>query len=407
MTERACGRRPCRVLTPCVQLVASSYAGEQPDPGASKMTVYRLHLRRPPEYRTMRRPPQTAGQIIFRMKELGKISQKSVASDQVSMIEIDDGAAGQRIDNFLLRVCKGVPKSHIYRILRSGEVRVNKGRVDAQYRLAHGDLVRVPPIRIAHGTEASTHTPVPAANFNILFEDDHMLVIDKPAGVAVHGGSGVAFGVIEQMREARPQAKFLELVHRLDRETSGVLMLAKKRAALVGLHEQIRENKMDKRYYACVHGEWASDWGHRRAVKEPLHKYLTADGERRVRVQADGLASHTVFNLVNRWPEYALLEAELKTGRTHQIRVHLAHLALPIVGDAKYGDFTLNKELARTNARPGLKRMFLHAYRLKLAHPVTGAVLQFEAPLPAECRRFIEQLNELNKGSIPETDTHG
>jgi 23S rRNA pseudouridine955/2504/2580 synthase len=407
MTERACGRRPCRVLTPCVQLVASRYAGEQPDPGASKMTVYRLHLRRPPEYRTMRRPPQTAGQIIFRMKELGKISQKSVASDQVSMIEIDDGAAGQRIDNFLLRVCKGVPKSHIYRILRSGEVRVNKGRVDAQYRLEHGDLVRVPPIRIAQGTEASTHAAVPAAHFDILFEDDHMLVIDKPAGVAVHGGSGVAFGVIEQMREARPQAKFLELVHRLDRETSGVLMLAKKRAALVGLHEQIRENKMDKRYYACVHGEWASDWGRRRAVKEPLHKYLTADGERRVRVQADGRASHTVFNLVNRWPEYALLEAELKTGRTHQIRVHLAHLDLPIVGDAKYGDFALNKELARTNARPGLKRMFLHAYRLKLTHPVTGAVLQFEAPLPAECRRFIDQLNELNKGSNPETDTHG
>jgi 23S rRNA pseudouridine955/2504/2580 synthase len=185
----------------------------------------------------------------------------------------------------------------------------------------------------------------------------------------------------------------LELVHRLDRETSGVLMLAKKRAALVNLHEQIRENRMDKRYFACVHGEWASDWGRRRAVKEPLHKYLTADGERRVRVQADGLASHTVFNLVNRWPDYALLEAELKTGRTHQIRVHLAHLE--------------NKELARTNARPGLKRMFLHAYRLKLAHPATGDVLQFEAPLPAECRRFIDQLNEINNGATPETNTHG
>jgi 23S rRNA pseudouridine955/2504/2580 synthase len=248
---------------------------------------------------------------------------------------------------------------------------------------------------------------VPAAHFEILFEDDHMLVIDKPAGVAVHGGSGVAFGVIEQMREARPQAKFLELVHRLDRETSGVLMLAKKRAALVNLHEQIRENRMDKRYFACVHGEWASDWGRRRAVKEPLHKYLTADGERRVRVQADGLASHTVFNLVNRWPDYALLEAELKTGRTHQIRVHLAHLELPIVGDVKYGDFALNKELARTNERPGLKRMFLHAYRLKLAHPATGDVLQFEAPLPAECRRFIDQLNEINNGATPETNTHG
>ncbi|WP_090529178.1 RluA family pseudouridine synthase [Paraburkholderia sartisoli] len=345
------------------------------------------------------------------MKELGKISQKSlngaVAGDQVSMIEIDDGAAGQRIDNFLLRVCKGVPKSHVYRILRSGEVRVNKGRVDAQYRLQLGDLVRVPPIRIAQGTEAAAHPPPPSADFRILFEDDHMLVIDKPAGVAVHGGSGVAFGVIEQMRQARPQAKFLELVHRLDRETSGVLMLAKKRAALVGLHEQIRENQMDKRYYACVHGQWASDWGRRRAVREPLHKYLTPEGERRVRVQPDGLPSHTVFNLIDRWPSYALVEAELKTGRTHQIRVHLQHLALPIVGDTKYGDFALNKALARANANPGLKRMFLHAYRLKLKHPATGDVLQFDAPLPAECRRFVDQLTALRDQPQNETNPHG
>jgi len=272
------------------------------------------------------------------MKGLGKISQNQVASDQVSFIEIDESAAGQRIDNFLVRVCKGVPKSHIYRILRSGEVRVNKGRVDAQYRLALGDIVRVPPIRTSQSTVPAGAVPVPAAQFPVLYEDDALLVIDKPAGVAVHGGSGVAFGVIEQLREARPQGRFLELVHRLDRETSGVLMLAKKRSALVGLHEQMRENQTDKRYFACVHGEWASDWGRRRAVKEPLHKYLTPEGERRVRVQADGMPSHTVFNLVERWPGYALLEAELKTGRTHQIRVHLAHLGLPIVGDAKYGN---------------------------------------------------------------------
>ncbi|PLZ02482.1 RNA pseudouridine synthase [Burkholderia sp. WAC0059] len=329
------------------------------------------------------------------MKGLGKISQNQVASDQVSFVEIDDGAAGQRIDNFLVRVCKGVPKSHIYRILRSGEVRVNKGRVDAQYRLASGDVVRVPPVRTAQATDVPMAAPVPAAHFPLLYEDDALLVIDKPAGVAVHGGSGVAFGVIEQMRATRPQARFLELVHRLDRETSGILMLAKKRAALVGLHEQIRENRMDKRYYACVHGEWAADWGRRRAVREPLHKYLTPEGERRVRVQPDGLASHTVFNLVERWPGYALLEAELKTGRTHQIRVHLAHLGLPIVGDAKYGDFPLNKALARASARPGIKRMFLHAHRLRLAHPLTGEALQFEAPLPAECRRFVDELKAL------------
>ena len=290
------------------------------------------------------------------------------------MIEIDDGAAGQRIDNFLLRVCKGVPKSHIYRILRSGEVRVNKGRVDAQYRLAYGDLVRVPPIRIAKSDEP-VNAPAPSAHFDILFEDDHMLVIDKPAGVAVHGGSGVAFGVIEQLRNARPHAKFLELVHRLDRETSGVLMLAKKRAALVNLHEQIRENRVDKRYYALGHGDWQSDWGRRRIVKAPLHKYVAADGERRVRIQENGLPSHTVFNLIERWQDYAWVEAELKTGRTHQIRVHMASIGLPIAGDAKYGDFALNKELARPSAKPSLKRMFLHAYRLKITHPATGAPL--------------------------------
>jgi 23S rRNA pseudouridine955/2504/2580 synthase len=328
------------------------------------------------------------------MNELGKISQKLVAADQVSMIQVDEGAAGQRIDNFLLRVCKGVPKSHIYRILRSGEVRVNKGRVDAKYRLVAGDLVRMPPVRLAERAAHEVFPSAPLARFDVLFEDEYLVVIDKPAGVAVHGGSGIAFGVIEQMREARPLGKFLELVHRLDRETSGVLMLAKKRAALVGLHEQIRENRMDKRYYACVHGQWAAGWGRRRAVKEPLFKYLTPDGERRVRVQPDGLPSHTVFNLVEHWADYVLVEAELKTGRTHQIRVHLAHLGLPIVGDAKYGDFALNKALARTDARPGLKRMFLHAHRLSLEHPVTGEPLTFEAPLPDDCRGFLNQLND-------------
>lgn len=328
------------------------------------------------------------------MNELGKISQKLVAADQVSMIQVDEGIAGQRIDNFLLRVCKGVPKSHIYRILRSGEVRVNKGRVDAKYRLVSGDVVRVPPVRLAE-RGAQDAPAAPPARFDVLFEDEYLLVIDKPAGVAVHGGSGIAFGVIEQMREARPLGKFLELVHRLDRETSGVLMLAKKRAALVGLHEQIRDSRIDKRYYACSHGNWPADWGRRRAVKEPLHKYLTGEGERRVRVDPDGLPSHTVFNLVERWPAYALVEAELKTGRTHQIRVHLAHLGLPIVGDAKYGDFTLNKALARSDARPGFKRMFLHAHRLRLTHPVTGEPLTFESPLPDDCRRFLDQLNAM------------
>jgi 23S rRNA pseudouridine955/2504/2580 synthase len=325
------------------------------------------------------------------MNELGKISSQRTSADQVSMVEIGDESAGQRIDNFLMRTCKGVPKSHIYRILRSGEVRVNKGRISAEYKLQTGDLVRIPPIRVAQPDEPRG-TIVPAATFPIVFEDEHLLIINKPAGVAVHGGSGVSFGVIEQLRQAHPQAKFLELVHRLDRETSGVLMLAKKRAALVGLHEQIRENRMDKRYLACVRGEWSDA---RRIVKAPLHKYLTAEGERRVRVQDDGQSAHTVFNLIERFDGYALLEAELKTGRTHQIRVHLQHLGTPILGDEKYGDYAFNRELSRSGAKPQLKRMFLHAYKLKLTHPATGAPLQVEAPLPPECEGFLRQLRAL------------
>ena len=309
------------------------------------------------------------------------------------MLDIGDESAGQRIDNFLLRACKGVPKSHIYRILRSGEVRVNKGRVDAAYRLELGDVVRVPPIRVAK-PETPASVQVPAANFPLIYEDDHLLAIDKPAGVAVHGGSGVSFGVIEQIRQARPQAKFLELVHRLDRDTSGILLLAKKRAALLNLHEQIRASRTDKRYLVCVQGEWPTDWGNKRVVKAALHKYVGGDGERRVRVQEDGQSAHTVFNLVERLGVFTLLEAELKTGRTHQIRVHLAHLAMPIAGDDKYGDFALNKNLARAGARPSLKRMFLHAYRLRLLHPFTGSPLLLEASLPAVCESFLQQLRD-------------
>ncbi len=213
-------------------------------------------------------------------------------------------------------------------------------------------------------------------------------MIDKPAGVAVHGGSGVSFGVIEQLRQAHPQAKFLELVHRLDRETSGVLMLAKKRAALVGLHEQIRENRMDKRYQACVSGTWTDQ---RRIVKAPLFKYLTGDGERRVRVQEDGQTAHTVFNLLERYDGYTLVEAELKTGRTHQIRVHLAHLARRLSVTTIWR-FRFQPRTCPTGANPQFKRMFLHAYRLTLTHPATGAPLTVHAPLPADCERFLQQL---------------
>ena len=305
---------------------------------------------------------------------------------EARLVTIGEEETGQRIDNFLLRTLKGVPKSHVYRVLRSGEVRVNRGRVDQTYRLAVGDIVRLPPVRMSQREETS----VPGAEFNILLEDEHVLVIDKPSGVAVHGGSGVSYGVIEQLRAARPQAKFLELVHRLDRETSGILVLAKKRSALTNLHEQMREGSTDKRYLTLVHGEWRNARQH---VKLPLYKYTGADGERRVRVQADGLPSHTVFSLLGKYGPFALLEAELKTGRTHQIRVHLASSGFPIAGDDKYGDFALNKRLQKAGEGHGaLKRMFLHAYRLRFTHPASGQEVVVDAPLPADCLRFLESL---------------
>jgi 23S rRNA pseudouridine955/2504/2580 synthase len=311
---------------------------------------------------------------------------KELSKDSVTWLEIDEGAAGQRIDNFLLRQLKGVPKSHIYRILRSGEVRVNSGRVDATCRLEVGDKVRVPPIRLAAQSEAGGKT-VGQFSGTILFEDDALLVVDKPAGTAVHGGSGVSHGVIEQLRHARPDLRFLELVHRLDKETSGVLLLAKKRSALTKLHAMMRDGQVEKHYFVLVKGHWHNQRQH---VKLPLYKFLTESGERRVMVSEDGQASHTIFTLENAWTDFSLLDAELKTGRTHQIRVHLAHLGYPIAGDDKYGDFPLNKQLAKQ----GLKRMFLHAHRIAFAHPLTGEALIFEAPLPKDLADFVRSLED-------------
>ena len=314
-----------------------------------------------------------------------------LSKDAVNWLTIGEEASGQRIDNFLLRLLKGVPKSHVYRILRSGEVRVNKGRAGPDTRLAAGDVVRVPPVRTTDpSTRPAAPSPKAAERLPILFEDEHLLVVDKPAGVAVHGGSGVAHGVIEQMRAARPEARFLELVHRLDRDTSGVLLLAKKRAALVNLHEQIREGAVDKRYLVLVRGKWRDEI---RRVRLALHKFTTHEGERRVRVDAgEGQAAETVFRRMDTWPQrevpLALLEAELVTGRTHQIRVHLAHIGYPLAGDDKYGDFAWNKVLARE----GLKRMFLHARSIAFAHPATGAAVAFEAPWPPELAAFVAAL---------------
>ena len=309
---------------------------------------------------------------------------KALSKDSVNFLEIDESGAAQRIDNFLFKHLKGVPKSHIYRILR-GEVRVNKKRVDQTYRLKQGDLLRIPPVRVAERHEM-VQPSIPAVEFPIIYEDDALIAVNKPAGVAVHGGSGVSFGVIEQMRNARPQAKFLELVHRLDRETSGVLLLAKKRSALTAMHEIMREGNSDKRYLTLVLGQWKNARQH---VKLPLHKYDTPQGEKRVMVREDGQASHTVFALQKSWPEYSLLEAQLKTGRTHQIRVHLAHLGFPIAGDDKYGDFARNKALMKQ----GLKRMFLHAHSIAFAHPLTGEAMRLVAPMPKELESFILKLD--------------
>ena len=318
------------------------------------------------------------------------------ARPAASVLQVDENSAGQRLDNFLLRELKGVPKTHVYRIIRSGEVRVNKGRAQADTRVEIGDLIRLPPVRIsekvAEKAEAMANSSAPAREFPILFEDEHLIALDKPAGVAVHGGSGVSFGVIEQLRRARPQAKFLELVHRLDRETSGILLVAKKRSALTKLQDQFRERETGKTYLALVVGKWPAN---KKVLDKPLVKFLLPskngpdglpDGERRVKVTTkddpEGMKSVTLVKVAQRveikGDEFTLLEVTIKTGRTHQIRVHLASEDFPIAGDDKYGDFERNKALQKQ----GLKRMYLHAWRLQIVHPATGQPLAFVAPLP-------------------------
>jgi 23S rRNA pseudouridine955/2504/2580 synthase len=296
----------------------------------------------------------------------------------VRWIEVSEEEAGQRIDNYLLARLKGVPKSHIYRILRSGEIRINSKRVEASQRVAAGDRIRIPPVRVA---ERDEDVPAPHFRLPILHEDDAFLAIDKPSGIAVHGGSGIAHGVIESLRAMRPEARFLELVHRLDRETSGVLLVAKKRTALVALHEILRSREIDKRYLVGVKGRFRNTL---QRVSVALSKRTTAEGEKRVSVSDDGQPAETVFHRVSRGASASLLEAQLLTGRTHQIRVHLAHLKHPVLGDDKYGDYELNHALRKQ----GLKRMFLHARSLAFAHPATGAPVRLESPLPADLEAF-------------------
>ena len=297
---------------------------------------------------------------------------------RATLLEVGEESAGQRIDNFLIRHLKGVPKSHVYRILRSGEVRVNSGRVKQDYRLQLNDRVRVPPVRIAAPEIRPAAKPL---GLPVVFEDAALIVIDKPSGVAVHGGSGISYGVIESLRAERPRAKFLELAHRLDRDTSGLLMVAKKRSALVELHRMFRDGEISKDYIAIVNGLWK---GGARKVDVPLHKFVTSEGERRVSARADGVRAVTVFKPLGVGEGTSQLEARLLTGRTHQIRVHAAHIGHPILGDDKYGDFVLNRSLVKS----GVKRLFLHARRLSLRHPLTAEPLEFEASLPPDMQRY-------------------
>ena len=309
----------------------------------------------------------------------------------VQWLTVDAESAGQRLDNVLLRLLKGVPKTHVYRIIRSGEVRLNKGRASADSRVAEGDVLRVPPLRLpAARADQPLAATAPPREFPVLFEDEHLLAIDKPAGVAVHGGSGVSFGVIEQLRRARPDAKFLELVHRLDKETSGILLLAKKRSALNAVQDQFRARDTAKVYAALVFGAWPAKL---KVIDQALLKGTDAAGERHVRVvAADAEGAQRSISLVRVACAYAgatLLDVTLKTGRTHQIRVHLASQGHPIVGDPKYGDFARNKAFARET---GFERMFLHARALAFDHPAGGARVALESPLPAPCQALCDTL---------------
>ena len=321
----------------------------------------------------------------------------TISKDLVNHICVQEHESAQRLDNYLIKILKGVPKSHIHRIIRAGEVRVNKGRAKPETRIQTDDLIRIPPVRVAERAAKSSLQPVPARHFEIVYEDDALLVVNKPSGVAVHGGSGVSFGVIEQLRRVRPEAKYLELVHRLDKDTSGLLMVAKKRSALVKLHEMLRNDHPKKIYLALGVGTWQPALRH---VRLPLVKYTGAAGEKMVRVGSaeDGQSAHTVFRVLDTFSgerphsvgvsALSLVEATLKTGRTHQIRVHMRASGCPIAGDERYGDYQANRRLQKL----GLKRMFLHAYSLELDHPLTGEKLVLQAALPDDLQRFLDGL---------------
>ena len=313
---------------------------------------------------------------------------QTLPANPVKFITISNENEGQRIDNFLITALKGVPKSLIYRILRKGEVRVNKKRIKPEYKLQIGDEIRVPPVRVAEQSQppvSAKLTKVAMLEETIIYEDDVLLAINKPSGIAVHGGSGLSFGVIEGLRALRPEAKFLELVHRIDRETSGILLIAKKRSALKSLHEQLRTKQMNKHYFALVKGDWPSAC---KVVQAPLFKNVLKSGERIVRVNKDGKPSETRFKVEERFGFATLIKASPITGRTHQIRVHTQYTGHPIAFDDRYGEASFDEKLANT----GLNRLFLHASSVQFTHPKTEQTMQLTAPMDKALQHCLKLL---------------
>ncbi len=307
----------------------------------------------------------------------------------VREVSVGDDSTGQRIDNFLLKILKGVPKSRIYRILRKGEVRVNKGRIKPDYRLKNGDTVRIPPIRVSE--QAAPVTPGDRVQKlleqSVIYEDNGFLILNKPSGMAVHGGSGVSFGVIEALRALRPDAPFLELAHRLDRETSGCLVIAKKRSTLRAFQELLRAGGLDKFYLALVMGRWQ---GGKRGIDVPLRKNTLKSGERIVTVEEDGKPSLSIFTPAAIYDDCSLMRVKLVTGRTHQVRVHALHSGHPIAGDEKYGDAVFNRQMAER----GLHRLFLHAAELRFTLP-ESTTIHVEAPLGEDLTNVLNRMEEV------------
>ena len=319
------------------------------------------------------------------------MTNEKIVNPNVQFLTISYDEAGQRIDNYLLNKLKGVPKSLIYRIVRKGEVRINKGRIKPEYKLQAGDILRIPPVRISEKEQPQISNKLNKVNQlenQIIFEDDYLLAINKPSGIAVHGGSGLIFGVIEALRALRPEARFLELVHRLDRDTSGILLIAKKRSVLRHLHEQLRIKTIQKGYLALVRGQWQS---HCKVVQAPLLKNELSGGERIVRVSEQGKPAETRFSIEERYIAATLIKASPITGRTHQIRVHTQYAGHPIALDDKYGDAEFDLQMREL----GLDRLFLHASCLCFVHPKTGETLRLNAPLDGKMKNILQKLRAL------------